>query len=252
MRASQVLSVCLGCFTASQAYSQDSKPPPISTDRPTFSDSSSLSGLNKWQIESGTTFTRSPGNNLTTLGELILRRQVSQNLELRAVNLGLGFPEHGTAGLQDPAFGIKYRFLTGTSRRPEVSAILLSSLPVGSPTFRTNAFQPTAKIAWSQGISPIWSVAGNFLYSRLGSGSGAFDQWSASFYVTQALSGTRSAFYEVYGQNTEGPETPGALFGDVGILQLIGNDCQLDARIGSASNEKSNGWFVGAGVSWRF
>jgi hypothetical protein len=186
------------------------------------------------------------------LGEGTIRRQISDNIELRVVNLNYDFWEHGGTDFSDPGVGLKYRFLTGTGARPELTFEALTSVPVGSTGVRTNAFQPTAKILFTQTINPDWSLGGSVMWSRLGSGDDVFDQLAASLYLTQTLGPKTQAFYEVYGFNTEGPALAGTVWGDIGVLQYLTNNARLDLRIGSSSEENQYGWYIGAGVVVRF
>ena len=231
---------------------------PIATDRPSFSDASSLVPVGHPQLEIGLTYTSLSGSHVLTVGEGLFRYAVADRFELRLSNgTYQSVTQGGTvSGLVDPSIGFKYRFVdgvyTGRNRRPEVTLVAQTTLPGGATVFRVNRSQPTGILAWSYALDSATTVGGNLVASDLGPTGARFTQYAASLYASRTLTSTTSVFWEVYGLAPEVAAGPNAGFTDAGVEYLLNQRTQLDFRIGTGFNSSRDGVWIGAGISYRF
>lgn len=237
--------------TASSAF-------PISTDRPSFSDASSLVPVGHPQLETGFTYTFFKGSHVLTIGEGLFRYAVADRFELRLSNGTFQSVTQGgtVSGFVDPSIGFKYRFVdgvyTGRNRRPELTLVAQTTLPGGATVFRVNRSQPTGIVAWSYAVDSATTFGGNLVASDLGPTGGRFTQYAASLYAARTLNPTTSVFWEVYGLAPEVAAGPNAGFTDAGVEYLLNQRTQLDFRVGTGFNSGRDGTWFGAGISYRF
>ena len=225
---------------------------PISTDRPTFSDGASLVPTGYIQLESGSTANRTAGSTTYTYGELITRYGLSNRVELRLTNLTWTHIPGQTDGLQDPSIGFKFWIQTGSLKRPDLSAEISSTVPIGGSQFRVSRTQPTAKLIWNQQIDSNTAITGNFIVSDLGPNGGRYTQWAESVFLSRALTPKLGLFAEVYRIDPNSYAESGGSFYDAGLTYLITNNVQVDARFGAGFDAQTNGRTFGAGISYRF
>lgn len=246
--------LCIGLsLVAAAGYAQDGFP--ISADRPSFSDGTEIIPKGRWQIEGGYTYTKAGGAEFHSIGELLFRFPLSERLEFRILNLD--FTRANTAGgggtgWLDPSLGVKYLFRNGvTGRSPDVALVAQTSLPVGSEAFRVRRSQPSVRIVGSEQLNPVDNLGAEIGYSSLGPKGAAFDQWALSGCWSRAFNAKAGGFAEMYYLSAMSPCGPSATFADTGVTFLLDKATQLDFRIGSGLNERRDGWFVGAGLSFR-
>lgn len=229
---------------------------PIATDRPSFSDTPGIIPMGRWQLESGYTFNKAGDSEFQTIGELLLRFPLNAQLELRLSNLGFGRANAsggGAQGLLDPILGVKYRFQSGVSgKTPDLAFVVQTTLPLGSTDFRVRRSQPTIKFAGYYQIDSVNGTGWNVVYSSLGPSGGAFDQWAISGYWSRTINAKTGAFIEIYHLMPVSNGGPNATFADAGISYLLDKATQIDFRVGSGFNQKRDGWFIGAGIAFRF
>ena len=231
---------------------------PISTDRPSFSDASSLVPVGHPQLETGFTYTGFNGSHSLTFGEGLFRYAVAARFELRLSNGTYQFVTQGgtVSGFVDPSIGFKYKLLdgvyTGRNRRPDVTLVASTTLPGGATVFRVNRSQPTGVIAWSYSLDSATTVGGNFVASDFGPTSARFTQYAASLYASRSLTSAASVFWEVYGLFPVVAGGPNAGFTDAGVAYLLNPRTQLDFRVGTGFNSGRDGTWVGAGISFAF
>jgi len=251
-----LVSTIVTFCTAAQAQEASNDGFPIATERPNFSDTSFLVPLGHWQIETGATYFRVNGTNSGEFPELMVRYPLSDRLELRLINVDYAAFDGGHGnGWQDPAIGFKYR-LTRDKRKPlwdpQVSFVGLLELPYGSRLLRAPVYEPTVKLAADLPVGAADNLGGNILVSWLDSDQGHLTRYGFGAYWNHTLSSKLTSFVEVYGLNKEVPGGNGATFFDVGFQYLLNKATQVDIRYGAGTNQQQDGWFVGAGIAYRF
>lgn len=228
---------------------------PIVTDRPSFSDGPYIIPRGHWQIESGITFTDlGRGTQLNTFGEALVRVPVDSGFELRLLNVSFGRFEGNSRGdgFQDISLGFKWKLLDASKRRPDLAFVLQSSVETGATAFRTRRSQPTAKLAYFFPVDAKTGIGGNFNVSDLGPEGARFTQYAASVYVSRTFDGRTSGFLETFRVWPVSKGGPSPAFVNTGVLYLLNPRTQVDLRIATSFDRSRDGWFVGAGVSYRF
>jgi hypothetical protein len=242
---------CLAfCLTPVLAAAQSVSP--ISTDRPTYSDAVSLVPVGYWQFEAGSTANRIGGATTWTYGELLTRYGISSRLEWRISNVNWTHEPGQTSALQDPGVGFKYLLQTGSAKRPDLTAEMSTTIPVGGAPYSVDRPQGTAKLLWNQQIDANTTISGNFVVSDLGQTGSRFTQWAQSAYLTRGLNPKLSLFGEVFRLEPTAYAADTRTFYDAGIEYLINNNLQLDARFGAGFDPQTNGRSVGVGISYRY
>lgn len=229
---------------------------PISTDRPSFSDGTGIIPKGRWQIETGYTLSKVDRSEFQSIGEVLLRLPLSVQLELRLLNFGFGRANAaggGASGLLDPSLGIKYRFQTGVAgKSPDLALVAQTTLPVGSEDFRVRRSQPSLRLAGYQQLTAVDGIGAEVGYSNLGPSGANFGQWAFSAYWSRTFNAKTAGFAEIYHLTPIAQAGPNATFVDAGMTYLLSRAIQIDFRIGSGFNQKRDGWFMGAGVAFRF
>lgn len=239
-------------ITLSALASAQSNGFPVSTDRGTaFSNSSSVVPMGRWQVEGGFTYNCVGGITSETFGEFAIRYPVHARLELRLNNLSIG-RVLGSRGLVDPAVGFKYRLAEGSARHPEVSVIIQTTIPVGVAAFRVTRTQPTVQLPWFLQLDPTTGVGGMLSAADLGPNGARFTQYGTGVYLSRALDPKTTGYLEVYGIAPLRPGGPNGGFIDGCLTYLVSSSTQLDFRYGTGFNQNRDGWFIGAGVGYRF
>jgi len=239
---------------------QDSDPNyPISTDRPTFSDATTIVPVGHPQIESGVTDTYLQGTHTVTYGEIIYRQALSDEFEIRLVNLTYAqytASGYSANGFFDPSIGFKWKFqdgvYTGKNRRPELGIELLTSVPIGAAPFRTNAFQPSGRLLVQYNTDANTQLFANLIVGTFGADSNAFVQFAFSEGVSYQLNPRFGLFFEAYSLLPEVQAGPTGSYADVGFTYLLNKRTQVDFRVGSGFDERRDGNFIGAGLSYRY
>jgi len=239
---------------SASAGAQDNSVPPISTDRPSFSDGTAIVPKGRWQIEAGYTNTKFDGSRLETFGEAMFRFPVSDRLEIRLLNFTYGRATGGgtVEGWQDPSIGFKYKLVNGSLHKAEWTLVGLSTVPAGSREFRQKQTQPTVKLAGYLQLDATTGVGWNVVASSLVADDTRFGQYSVSGYVSKTLSDRTSVFGEIYRIMPEAKDGPDANFADAGVAYLLGKDTQIDFRLGTGFDSGRDGAWFGFGIAHRF
>ena len=132
------------------------------TDRPDFTESSTVVPEGMMQIESGLTFQRIPGGSVLSGPELLFRKGIGRKQELR-----LGLPDFNvlelggnqTTGWSDLYLGAKIE-LGQLSNGDGLAVIPAVSIPSGNDDFSSESFDPEIKLCWSRDLSDDWAVSG--------------------------------------------------------------------------------------------
>lgn len=212
--------------------------------------------MGRWQIESGFTFTKEDKSEFKTFGEFLLRYPLHERVELRMSNLSYGRANvagGGGSGWLDPVVGVKYRFHTGvTGKSPDLALVAQTSLPMGDRDFQIDAHQPTLKFAGYYQADTDDGFGWNVVWSRLGSDPTDFDQWAFGGYWSRTVNAKTGAFAEIYHLTPDSNGGPDATYADFGLVYLLDKATQVNVRVGSGFDQQRDGWFVGAGIGFRF
>jgi hypothetical protein len=248
--------VLSGLALAAPAAAQDDA---IDTDRPDFTEGTGIVALGHWQVEGGTTFSRTGGDETTALGEILVRVPLAARVEAR---LGVGSFDwsHGRAtraqGYEDPQVGMKIR-LTGSATEPEsngtdVSILLLTTVPVGGRELTADVWQPTAKLALGWQLTPRFSLSSNANLSYQSDGGRRFTQAAASLSAGFSLTDRLDAFLEAFGFSRESADGPATQYLDSGLSYALTPNLKIDLRAGVGHGDASPSYFVGAGAGVRW
>lgn len=231
---------------------------PLVTDRPDFTESPSVVGPRRAQVEAGNTYGRTGDVVANTLGETLLRVGVTERSELRVAlsswtravpGSGVGAP---VSGWEDANLGAKFSLVADARGAvPATSLIVGTSVPVGSHAFRRAAAEPEAKLllAWTMGEQ--WSLSSNLNYALLANPAGGrVAEPSASLSVGRSLTDRLGSYLETYAFRPVGGD--GTQFVNAGMTLLLSDDLQLDARAGSGVGANRRDYFVGLGVARRW
>ena len=242
-----VLIVAL-LFTGLQvAHSQSYTP-----DRPGFGNGSYITPESVFGVEAGLSYQTAEFYDQISIGQLLLRYGVAENLELRAglgsytsleIN-GAGF-SRTASGFQDMSIGAKYNFLSGEGQ-PSISGLASISLPVGDDAFSSDEVVPSLSVLADYAIDETFSVSSNLGYS-FGVGN-LNDVWF--FTLTPGVTINENAgvyagyagFYYGNGFNDNWIEA--------GLTYGLESGAQLDVNLGYESEAEA--FFIGAGFAMGF
>ena len=253
----------IACSTFGTAFgillagAQVTNPYPISTDRPSFSDGTSIVPVGHPQVELGFNRFFESGLANDTYGQTIFRFADRSNFEWRLSN---GNFENNSganrqSGWQDPTIGIKWLVQPGKYRpgnsRPEYSLELSSSFPIGSPNFRAQGLQPTAKFIWEYQTSPNTILGGNLVLEEIDSPV-SFPQFSESIYIDQTLSKRLGAFAEVFRIDPLAYGTTGETLTDYGFEYLLNKKIQVDIEYETSISGSPAIKSFGFGIAYRY
>ena len=242
------------------AQAEESKPEPIITDRPDFTESTETVPAGRTQIEGGFTYSRAGQEKADSFGELLIRQALGRKTELRIevpTRSQVRSPEGNASGFEDGSIGFKVMLSQGSGKlglkKPRVSLIGATSLPIGSRDFRERKLQPEAKLLLGWDLSERVALSSNLNYAYLSEGGDRFGELSGSASLGFSLSDKVGSYLEVFGF-FPGGDRDSSRFINGGLTYLVNNDFQLDARVGFGlgNDVKGPDTFFGVGVSRRF
>jgi hypothetical protein len=235
---------------------------PLVTDRPDFTEASSVVGLGVLQLETGYTYTYDNDGTDRTIGhtypETLLRYGVLANwLELR---LAYTYGDEDTNGLtaagsDDLYLGFKIGLTPQEGWLPEMAVIPQMTVPTGSSNRSDD--EVLAGLNWLYGwdVNDFLSTAGSTQFNRSLDEVTAdgYTEWAQSWTLGFSLAERVGAYTEYYGFYPSGADTasPEHYFNG-GLTYLINNDMQWDIRGGTGLNDEADDYFFGTGVSIRF
>lgn len=246
LSASWLLAVpCMG---------QAPKPlPPIDTDRPDLTDGAATVARGHVQLESGYTLVWSRDGLLSlSVPELFARIGIFAGAELR---VGETFrrsdPGPGVAALRgwdDLQLGTKIRLLPQSGSRPAVSVEAFTSLPTGAAAISAGRVLPGgALLAEWDGDGP-WSIGAELQAAR-GADEGV--SWAPSLSIQFRPADPVQFYGEFYMLQSTGATAPGESYFNTGVLFLLANNVQVDARIGIGLNHAAARSYFGMGLALR-
>ncbi|MGH7244589.1 MAG: transporter [Phycisphaerales bacterium] len=240
------------------------KPLVISTDRPSFCDTTGIVPNGHFQLETGYTFTlnnHSGVNTQTQNAPEILARYtlIDDRLELRLSTSGYVWSRttaDGSTtkvdGFSDVLPGLKLKLTDQDGALPRLVLEAAATTSIGSDGISNQDIEPTFKLLWSYDLGKGLGVYGNFNVAYATTSGERFVQGQGGVCVTYALNDKLSFYgeYFLFGPNAKG--TNSAQYLDFGAAYLLTNRVQLDVRAGVGLNRQSNNFFAGAGVSFLF
>lgn len=229
------------------------------TDRPDATESAETVAPGLFQLETGYTLARIDGVDGHSLGEVLLRIGVGDDVELRA-----GFNSYEWArgpgvsadGLSDTSIGLKWQLAEAGpagSGQPAVAVLVGTSLPTGADAIGDSAAQPGILLAAGLDLSDRVSVGANVGWNSLHDGEldERFSEIVGSLAVGFGLSDRWGAYAEYFGAyGLQDREDENYLNG--GLTYLIHDDLQLDGRIGHGLNGRDDDLFLGFGAAVRW
>lgn len=240
------------------------KPLAISTDRPSFCDTSGIVPKGHFQLETGYTFTlrdRGGTNSQTSNAPEILARStiIEDRLELRLSTSGYvwnrtndGSGAQTAEGWSDVLPGIKLKLTDQDGALPRLVLEAATTTSVGSDGISNQDIEPIFKLIWSYDLGKGFGVYGNFNVTYASTNGERFTQGQGGVCFTYAANDKLSFYgeYFLFGPNAKG--TSSAQYLDFGAAYLLTNRVQLDVRAGFGLNQQSNNFFTGAGISVLF
>lgn len=235
---------------------------PLISDRPDFTESSSVVGLGVLQIETGYTYSFEKSAAVQSIGhsypEALFRMGLfAEWLELRC---GAGFQELQTngvrlAGAEDLYFGCKIGLTPQAGWRPEMAVVPQMTVPTGSSEHTSGQVLAGANWLYGWDISERLSTAGSTQFNRAidDETAGSFTEWAQSWTVGYAWTEKIGSYTEYFGFYPTGADSVSPThYLDGGFTFSVSNDMQLDIRGGKGLNDRADDYFVGTGLVVRF
>ena len=232
------------------------------TDRPDFTEASSVVGLGVLQIETGYTYTYDSDAGQTSKAnsypETLFRYGVLADwLELR-VGWNYGDDEVNnisSSGSDDLYLGFKIGLTAQDGLRPEMALIPQMTVPTGSAS-RTND-EVLAGLNWlySWGISDRIATGGSTQFNRSldETTNEGYTEWAQSWTIAYSLTDRLGAYTEYFGFYPSGADTASTEhYFNGGFAVVLSNDMQFDVRAGTGLNDEADDYFVGTGLTVRF
>jgi hypothetical protein len=261
MRRFELLFVA-SAACASTDRENDATTPAISTNRPSFSDSASLSPAGRVQVETGYTFSnRSQGGSNTerqTVPEVLVRYRPWERLEAQLLWSGRAWQSTTAAGARsteeaftDLGVGMRMPIAEQDGWLPQLALGGLATLGTGQGSLSSGRHTiPTGKLLWAYALAPGVGLGGNLIAAYPWDGERRFGQFAASAFVTVALDGRTTLFVENFVVAPWADGAGSAHTIDGGALFLLRSDLQLDARVGFGLNDGADDFFGGIGISF--
>lgn len=250
-----VLAALLVGAGAPTLSGQDARTP-IETDRPDFTEASSVVGYGRIQIESGWTYTRSrvdgaPGEH--SWPEMLARFGLTQAVELR---LGVGAVSSKQAAgkrvtvFEDLYLGTKIAVGEQRGTVPQIAVMLQATFPTGDDRVTNDRVLPGVALLAGWSTAGRWSYAAGVQVNRVGTrGVEVAPSLAAGVQLTTALKAYGEWFANLPSGTDGAAESEHYLNG--GLALGLGPDLQLDARVGAGIGESADRVFFGLGFSIR-
>jgi hypothetical protein len=239
-------------FYGQDQASASSPPPTITTDRPAFTDASTVVPSGYLLFENGFTQTGSHRQSSFDFPETLARFGLAANTEMRFTapdyfqnyNTGSGFG----SGWGDLSLGVKQQ-LTASSVGFDAALIVALSFPTGANIISSHGYDPQFLLPWSHPISKNWTAAGMFslLWPTQGPRRNLTGQ--ASFLLDRQITTRWDAFAEYGGYFPQrgGPQN----LVHLGTSFKITSNQQLDFHAGFGLSSAAVDHFVGFGYSFQ-
>jgi hypothetical protein len=227
------------------------------TDRPDFTESASVPGGGRVQVEGGWTVEGDGDARAHSLGEILVRIGIGDRFEARIEPATWISADDGSggevSGLDDAGIGFKGMLFDASPPGVPAAAILVgTSLPTGDDEIGEEGWQPEARLALGWDLSEVWSLGANAGWARPEEAGERFDQALGSVALGRSLGARLGAFVELYGLNPSSPDGGDESYLDGGLTFALGPDAQLDVRGGAGLTDDSADWLFGLGFARRW
>lgn len=233
----------------------------IVTDRPDFTESTSIVPTGHAQVETGHTTATESDEHVVTTGEVLYRHGLSSRTELRlALN---SFARTKTAGgelrgFEDAGIGVKVALWDQPASAPwlpTTSVIVASSLPTGARGYRARTLQPEIKLLLDWEVTERFGLGSNLnAYSVAGAFGGRVAEYAASLVAGYDLTARFGIYGEYIGHVAPAVTGGRQHWASGGLSYLVTPNLQLDLRGGRLVRDahlmRDN--FFGVGVSTRW
>ncbi|MES1260072.1 MAG: transporter [Gemmatimonadota bacterium] len=242
----------LACPLVAPLSAQQAKPlPPIDTDRPDLTDATTTVARGHIQFESGFT-SQTSRDRLTSFSgpEFLVRIGVLSRAELR---IGQNYrsietdPGVHMNGLDDLQLGTKIR-LFDQGKLPAISAEVFTTFTTGADGVGAPRTLPGAALLFQQTTDGPWSWGVELEAARGAvSGLSGFTSLSVQFQATSRV----QLYGEWYQLQPDLGVNARQHYLDGGVLFLLSNDVQFDARVGVGLNHDADRSYLGFGLALR-
>jgi len=226
------------------------------TDRPDFTESASVPGHGRVQVEAGWTVERGGDAHEHSVGEVLVRIGLGERFEARIEPGSWVSSDDGekeTSGFDDAGLGFKVIVLDAAPPTIPAAALLVSSsVPTGHHAIGESGWQPETRLALAWDLSDLWSLGANAGWGRPQHEGERFDQAVGSVALGRSLGSRLGAFAEIYGFAPVAPRGDDAAHADGGLTLALGPGAQLDVRAGVGLTDAAADWLFGLGFARRW
>ncbi len=251
----QIKVILLLLSSAVCIYSQNSTaaaPSPITTDRPAFTDASTVVPAGNLLFEDGFLETGTPAHRSFDFPETLVRFGVLAKTEFRLTipdyfqnfNSGMGYG----SGWGDTLIGIKQQL--GPVHGFDLSLVVSVSLATGARILSSHGYDPQIQVPWSRSLSTNWTAAGMFSFFWPTQGPKRVPTGQATFLFDRQLTKRCDAFLEYAGTFASGNGPQHLLH--AGTAYKITSDQQIDFHAGVGLSSAAVDHLIGIGYSFRF
>ena len=227
--------------------------PPIDTDRPDVTDGTGTVARGHVQIEAGyTRVTSRLHQTAYSLPEVLVRVGLSSRAELRlSETYRSGFAEAtsvATTGWDDVQLGTKVALFPGRGARPAISAEAFVAVPTGADAISAHRALPGAAVlAQWDGDGP-WSAGAELQAAR---GADAGISWIPSLSIQFRPADPVQLYGELFSLQSTSAAIAEESYFNSGVLVLLSNNVQVDARIAFGLNHAATLRSIGFGIALR-
>lgn len=239
---------------------------PLVTDRPDFTESSSVVGYGVVQLETGYTYTRDDKSDGSfrehAFPQALLRvGTLADWCELRfgwswieARSREFGGAADTISGAEDLYLGTKFALTPQECMLPETALILQMTVPTGSEELSADEVLTGINFVYSWELSECVSTGGQTQANRaLDDTTGEpYLEFSQSWVVGRSLTDRVGCYTEWYVLEPDGADTVHSEnYVDGGFTFLLNDNMQWDVSAGVGLNDAAADYFVGTGFSIR-
>ncbi len=240
-----VMSALVVLLSVPVSASAADERPPMSTDRPDFTEGPTAVAPGGAQLEGGGTWERSDGSSFLSGPEALLRLGIVPRFEIR-----VGLPNYvdtdGFSGAGDAALGAKLEL--GSPNGIDLGLIGMLSLPTGEEGISSEEVEPTVILTGGRALDDTWSLGGQVSASSLMLHERTL-QYAATLVVGRALQPNLNLFFELAGVLDE--HGNGSLLVHHGYTFPVSPNFQLDVHGGVGLTHDAPDGFLGAGFAVR-
>jgi hypothetical protein len=232
---------------------------PLITDRPDFTESAFVVGAGTIQLEGGATWAEAGDESVTTLPELLVRWGITRTVELRILTPTYAWIDdlgESSSGFLSTALGTKIALNDGGGDgfwgKTGAALIVATTVPTGSSSVASSAWQPTATLSLAWDLSSSVGLGTNLGWARPEDEDRRFNSFYASVATGVGVARDTSVFFELIWFDRERDRGPDTTTFQTGLTCLVNPDFQLDLRAARRLSSEGPDLLVGIGASARF